>query len=277
IASALFPSSRFGVTYWRDQIRFVQRELSVWGGEGDVMMGYSPETDNAEGGGVLENMDAAEVVRNIIPGTGLRIEGRLDSLFQLGYDARGPWTLGRIGLHRGRVGGLGLVRETVAALLESRGQAASALEGLAAAHAKTLLNDSLEFSRLVFDFESREEGIALRMLSITMEDAEFRGEGVIGFDQSVALWGNVILGTKLSEDLVASASAVAPLVAADGRLRVPVKIQGTTKDLDATVDERFLEALAAAARGEDVGPFVPMDPDARIVSELPSLQEHFYR
>jgi hypothetical protein len=277
IASAVFPSSNFGITYWRDQIRFVQRELSVWGGKGDLMVGYSPETDNAEGGGFLDDMDAAEVVRNLIPATGLRIEARLDSLFQLGYDARGPWTLGRIGLHRGRVGGLGLGRDTVAAILEARGKAALAVEDLAVGHAKTLLKDSLEFSRLVFDFESREEGIALRSLSIAMEDADFRGEGVIGFDESVALWGNVILGTKLTEDLVASASAVAPLVAADGRLRVPVKIQGTTKDLDATVDERFLEALAVAARGKDVGPFVPMDPDARIVTELPSLEEHFYR
>ena len=98
-----------------------------------------------------------------------------------------------------------------------------------------------------------------------------------GDDYRLGLWGNVVLGADLTADLVAAASSVAPLVAADGRLRIPVKIHGTTKKPESTVDERFLEALAAAARGKDVGPFVPMEPDAEIVTELPSLEDHFYR
>ena len=51
----------------------------------------------------------------------------------------------------------------------------------------------------------------------------------------------------------------------------------TAKLLHELRQPALVEALAATARGEDVGPFVPMDPDARIVTDLPSLEEHFYR
>ena len=62
-----------------------------------------------------------------------------------------------------------------------------------------------------------------------------------------------------------------------GRLRVPIKVQGPTDEMVARVDDRFLQAVDAAARGSATGPFVPMEPDGAIGMDLPTLREQFYR
>jgi len=276
-AGAEIPQAQFGILYFKNKVAVNQRDLPVWGGTVDASLAYLPADGSAEGGGLANDMDAAIVARNLIPNLGLDVSGRLDSVFQVGYDARGPWTMGRVGVHRGKLGAIGIGHALVRSIAEARGKAEALDDALVSAHRASLSPDTTAFKRLAFDFESREDGFALRGLELRLTAGTIHAEALIDDTRTVAAWGNFDMEPGLTGDLVERIPELGSLVGADGRLRVPIKLQGPSSDLTARVDDRFLEAVDAAAAGKGGGPFVPMDPDGRIVMELPTLDEQFYR
>jgi hypothetical protein len=133
------------------------------------------------------------------------------------------------------------------------------------------------YRRCAFDFESREEGFSFKSVAIEMPEGRIDAEGLIDMTAATAAWGTLELAPEVTADLVSRIEALRPLVGADGRLHVPFRMQGPRDHLVIGADERFLQALHAAVRGEPVEPFAPMQPTGSITMDLPSLDEQFYR
>lgn len=277
VGSVRLPRAGLGVSYWRDKLTVSALDVSLWGGSANLSLAYYPEQGHSvEGGGTLENADARDVFSSVVADLGLEVEGRADMLVQVGIDARGPWALGRVGLHRGRLGPRGFVHDVIGSVLAERGQR-GLLGGLIASHPHLLATDHVSFRRTSFDFQTRDDGLSIRSLKMDMGDGELRGEGLIDNDNRVAGWGTLILAPGLSAELAQAVAEIAPLVGTDGSLRVPVRLQSGERIGELEPDERFTHALARSARGEPVGPFMTMESDSSIFSELPALEDHFGR
>ncbi len=268
---------RIGATYWQDKLSLAQRAFPIWGGEIDFSAAYYPSRGSVEGGGLANNLDVAALAANLPVERRPDVTGRADLIFHFGYDSRGVWAMGRVGLHRGRLGPRGLGRELIAAIGAAQGDSNLVSEDLVEAYPALLAADGIGFRRLTFDFERREEAFVVRALRIDLADGEVRAEGVLDPDGKIAGWGTLYLSGKASAELAARLPALRALTPGDGRLRVPLKLASSDTGLEALVEERFLDALARAARGESAGAFVPVDPDSGIVMDLPSLEEQFYR
>jgi hypothetical protein len=277
-AGAEIPDAVFGILYWRDKVALNRRELPIWGGIMDASIGYQPDQGSIEGGGMANDMDAAVVARNLVPGLGLDASGRLDGIFQVGYDARGPWTMGRVGVHRGKLGPKGIGYEVVKSIADARGKPQALDDELLEAHRHALSPQSTAFKRFSFDYESREDGFALRSIEMLLADGTaIDAEAVIDKSHTVAGWGNIELTPALTADLTMRIPELESLIGANDTLRIPIKVQGPTAEPTARADDRFLQAADASARGNATGPFVPMEPDGSIVMDLPTLREQFYR
>ncbi len=277
IASVSLPQAIVGVVYWHDKLTVSALNASLWGGSANLSLAYYPEQGNSvEGGGTLENADASDVFSGFFSDLGLDVGGRADVLVQVGIDSRGPWAIGRVGLHRGRIGPRGFVHDVISSVLAERGQR-SLLGGMIASYPHLLAPDHVRFRRSVFDFQTRDDGLSIGSLKMDLEDGELRGEGLIDKDGQVAGWGTLILAPGLSQALSTTVAEVTPLVGTDGSLRVPVRLHSGEGAGGLEPDERFIHALARSARGEKVGPFVTMESESSILSELPTLEDHFGR
>ncbi len=275
--NAKIPDPAFAVTYWKDEVRFVERKQQVWDGSGDLYVLYRLETDTGDGGGYLDDLDAAQFAANVVPGAGLHVKGRMDSIYELGYnESRGPWVIGRIGLHRGEISGTGLIRAVLTSVLETLGKP-EAVKDLAAAYPSAMAEKTTAFRRFAFDFETREDGLAVRSLAANLSRARLEAEGFVGFDRTVALSGNLIVGPELTTALTDLDPALRELVDSESQLRVPLQILGKTDRLIVDVGDGLGYALAASRAGVGPGPFMPHAPGAQIDSELPKLKDYFFR
>lgn len=271
------PDPVFAVTYWKDEVRFVERKQQVWDGSGDLYVLYRLETETGDGGGYLDDLDAAQFAANVVPGAGLHVKGRMDSIYELGYDeSRGPWVIGRIGLHRGEIGRTGLIRAVLTSVLDTLGKP-EALEDLAAAYPNAMAEQTTAFRRFAFDFETRKDGLAVRSLAANLSRARLEAEGFVGFDRTVALSGNLIVGPELTAALTDLDPALRELVDSEGQVRVPLQILGKTDGPIVDVGDGLGYALAASRAGVGPGPFMPHAPGAQIDSELPELKDYFFR
>jgi hypothetical protein len=277
LGSSEIADFRIGANYWQDKLSLSQLAFPIWGGQVDFSAAYYPSRDSVEGGGLANNLDVAALVGSLPAEWKQDLEGRVDAIFHFGYDARGPWMLGRMGLHRGRIGPRPLGRDLISAIGASQGNMDLVSPELARSYPALLDEKGIGFRRLAFDFERREDAVVVRALKIDLVDGEVRAEGVLDDQQKVAGWGTLELGGKGSAELAARLPALTALIPTDGRLRIPFKLATSDRGIEATVDERFLEALSRAAHGESVGPFVPVDPESGIAMDLPSLEEQFYR
>jgi len=277
IGPADLSDVRFGTLWWRERFTLNRRELPLWGGVIDIGLGWYADKKSFEGGGIADNLDGSVVAANLIPGVGVEISGRLDSLFQLGIDSSGPWAMGRIGLHRGRFGPRGFGRALVDSIAQALDRADAIDDSLVRKYRDFLRPDYMSYRRCAFDFESREEGFSFKSVKIEMPEGRIDAEGLVDLTATTAAWGTMVLAPDLTADLVSRIEALRPLVAADGSLHVPFRMQGPRDNLIIAADDRFLQALHAAARGEPVEPFAPMEPTGTITMDLPSLDEQFYR
>lgn len=274
---ARIPEPVFAVTYWKDEVRFVERKQALWDGSGDLYVLYRLETETGDGGGYLDDLDAAQFAANVVPGAGLHVKGRMDSIYELGYDeSRGPWVIGRIGLHRGEISGTGLIRAVLTSVLDTIGKP-EALEDLVAAYPSAMAGKTTEFGRFAFDFETRKDAVAVRSLAANLSGAKLEAEGIIGFDRTVALSGNLIIGPELTAALTDLDPALGALVDSGGQVRIPLQILGKTDGPIVDVGDALGYALNASRAGLGVGPFLPPGPELQIETELPKLKEYFFR
>ena len=185
--------------------------------------------------------------------------------------------MGRIGFYRGQMGPVGVVNAVLTAVARDSGASALIDPGLVSKFPLTLAPQLATYERIEMDYQTGEDGVALRSIEIVLRHAEILAEGLIEPDGTFAGWGVVALSTHLTSDLIGRVPALARLPGSDGRLRVPVKLQGGPAATAVTVDEGFVDALRKAMRGEPVGSFVATEPASELVMDMPSLREQFNR
>jgi hypothetical protein len=271
------PQGLFGVRWWREKLTVTSLDLALWGGKVDASAAYEPAEDQPyKGGALFSDVDAGPFIADALGDTGLKLEGRLDASVQTRYrDGRLRWD-GRAGVHEGKLGPKGLLRAVVAEAVTAAGADAGAIEELAARH-PALTTDAMPFRRLAADFQSVDDGIAVRVADIVTDGATLALDGTVDASRRLRSTGVVTLAQALTSDLVRRVPPLAKLVGGEGTLVIPVSIEGAPEDVRATLDERFVKAVAAARDGKSVEPLDTELPAAKFTTDLPPLEEQFGR
>jgi len=278
IADARLPAALFGMQYWRDKLTFSALDQEAWGGRADLSFAYRPDEENdVEGGGILSHMDAEEVLSNLFPKMHFVIHGSLDSIFQIGIGADGPWAVGRVGIHHGKVGQSGVVRAVLDEAFAGAGRAFEVEDALMRSYPGALSQERTEFQRVAFDFKTRTDGVDVKSVEIRLPYATIQGEGALDSRGSIDGTGTISLSEPLSADLARRTKGLRSLVAEDGRIHVPIRVGGEADAAEVHAEARFVDALARALKGEKVEPFPPPVEGPGFGIDMPSLSEHFQR
>ncbi len=89
--------------------------------------------------------------------------------------------------------------------------------------------------------------VSVEELSLQSQDYVLDAHGQVGFDGEVRLAGALALGQQASESLIAEAGPLAILAPSDGRLRIPVTVQGTYPRLASAPTSDFAARIMAQA------------------------------
>ena len=201
-------------------------KLPLWGGEFGFSMAYYPKQDHDIAGG--RNARPGRCSRSppeLIDGLDVSVSGELDSVFELGADARGPWIQGRIGLHEGVFGEQSWLANVVRTILAEFGKEAE-LEAVQERLGGVPANEGVPFDRIALNVQTRDDGIAIAVTDGRLRGAHLVGEGLLAEQGTVAGAGTLDLAPDLSAELVRVTPALESLVAESGRLRVPVRLEG---------------------------------------------------
>ncbi len=267
-----------GSRWFRDKLTVTALDMAIWGGKSNSSIVYAPEKNTAiEAGGMVDGADAKAFVDDLFPDLGLEITGAMDGLAQGGFGAQGPWSMGRIGLYDGEIGSVGIVNVVLTSVARDTGIATLIDSVLVEAYPRTLAPELPGYERLEMDYQTREDGLALRSIEFELPHAAIVAEGLIEPDHTFAGWGVMALSEQLTAAIMQRAPRLAGLTAADGRLRIPVKLQGGPSATAITVEDDFLDAVRSAARGGEVSPFIPTEPRSELVLDMPTLHEQFTR
>jgi hypothetical protein len=278
IADARLPEALFGVQYWRDKLTLSALDQEAWGGRADLSFAYRPdETNDVEGGGILSHMNAEEVLSNLFPKMDFKIHGSLDSIFQIGIAADGPWAKGRVGIHHGKVGQSGLVRSVLEEAFTTAGRHFEVEDSLMRSYPGALAEGRTEFQRIAFDFQTRTDGVDLKTAEIRLPYATVNGEGRLDTQGTIVGSGTISLSEPLTADLARRTKALRALIADDGRIHIPIHFEGKPDAAEVHPDPRFVEVLERALRGEKVEPFPAPVEGPGLGLDMPSLREHFQR
>lgn len=271
-------STSIGCRYFRDKLTVTALDVAVWEGKSYSSIVYVPKDHkNAEVGGMVEEAEADAFIEDMFPELGLEISGAMNAIAEGGFDADAPWSMGRIGFYDGKIGPVGIVNAALTAIARDSG-ATGLIDGeLIAKFPNTLAPDAVDYDQIEMDYQTRADGIALRTIKAVLPQAGLVAEGLIETDRTFGGWGVVTLSAALTSELALRVAAIADLAGSDGRLRLPVKLQGGTSGAAVTVDERFVSELTRALRGESVGSFVATEPQSELVMDIPSLREQFER
>ncbi|RMF20401.1 MAG: hypothetical protein D6760_11670 [Deltaproteobacteria bacterium] len=281
VRGAWFDRVVFGGRWWRDKLDVGTNDLALWDGKVTLNAVYFPKEDGRiDAGGIIDDIDAASLVRSLWPQAALDLSGRLDALLEGGRDAGGPRASGRVAVHWGKLGPVGLGHAVIDAIGRYARHSRLLDPALVAAHSDVLSPARMAFKRIRFDFQTRDDGVLVRGLSIEFEDddLDIRAEGLIGWDGVFAGWGVMTIGPSLTAQLARRLPELGVLGGSDGRLRIPVTLRADEENgLTAEPGDAFLAALDRATRGEKVPPFAALVPEDSIEMDLPSLEEHFGR
>jgi hypothetical protein len=266
-----------GTRWWRNELMVSTRELPLWDGKLDASAGYEPQAERRHrGGGLLRDVDAAMFWQHVFPDSRLELDGRLDVSMQTDWRDGRLWVDGRVGVHDGTLGPDGLVHSILSEVAAVAGAEPAVLAELAARY-PVAAADGMPFRRLAASFQSAKEGVAVRVSDLVGEGATLSLDGTVNADQRLSAAGVVALAPSLVSGLVRRIVPLAGLVADDGELQVPVRVEGNPAELRVTVDPRFLEALRAAGDGKDVEPVTVSLPEPSFTTDLPPLEEQFGR
>ncbi len=281
VRGAWLDKVTFGGRWWRDKLDVGTNSLDLWGGEVTLNADYFPEEGGRiEGGGVIDDIDAAKALRSLLPQSQLDLSGRVDALLQGGRDANGAWASGRVGIHWGKLGPGGLGHSVIDAIGRYARHSRLLDPALVAAHSDVLSASRIAFKRIRFDFQTHEDGVLVRGLTIQFDggDLEVRAEGLVDRDGVFAGWGVMTVSPSLTSQLARRLPELAVLAGGDGRLRIPITLHSDSRQgITAEPGDAFLAALDRATRGETVPPFAALMPEGSIEMDLPTLEQQFGR
>jgi uncharacterized protein involved in outer membrane biogenesis len=152
----------------------------------------------------------------------LAVAGRGFSLPDLKKALEGP---GHIEVKDGRVEGVNLTQEALTLLN---------IAGISSDQAKVTA-----FSIVETDFTIKQGIVHVGKLLMDSHDFQATGSGTIGFDQILNLAVNLNLSPGLSQK-IAGSSPVAKLALKEGRLKLPLRITGTTQKPSYGLDTKWL-------------------------------------
>jgi hypothetical protein len=278
IGSLELVDPAIGSRWFRDKLTITALDLAVWDGKSNSAITYEPkENEGITIGGMVDGAEANVFVEDLFPELGLEITGGMDGIAQGGFDAQRPWSLGRVGFYDGEVGSVGIVHAILTTVARDAGVGALIDADLVAAYPRTLAPEMPGYERIEMDYQTRDDGLALRSIDIVLAHAEIKAEGLIESDHTFAGWGVAALSLQLTDELVRRVPRLMGLCGSDGRFRIPVKLRGGPSATEITVDERFVEAVRNADRGENVSTFVATESRSELVLDMPTLREQFNR
>ncbi len=281
VRGAWFDKVVIGGRWWRGKFDVGTNNLDLWSGKVTLNANYFPEEGGRiEGGGVIDDIDAAEALRSLLSQSQLDLSGRVDALLQGGRDASGSWASGRVGIHWGKLGPGGLGHSVIEAIGRYARHSRLLDSALVAAHSDVLSPTRMAFKRIRFDFQTHEDGVLVRGLTIEFDggDLDVRAEGLIDHDGVFAGWGVMTVGASLTSQLARRLPELAVLAGGDGRLRIPITLRADAqRGVTAEPGDAFLAALDRVTRGETVPPFAALTPEGSIEMDLPALEEQFGR
>ncbi len=279
LGKAWFERVRFGGKYWKNELHASTVDLELWDGKVTVSGAYYPrEGGRMVGAATIDDVRADKALHSLWPDAPIDVEGRLDALVEAGRDEGAAWLNGRVGVHYGKLIGVGLARTVLEAIGRYARHRRLLDPALVAAHADVLSERRLGFERLRFDVQTRGSEVLLRGIVATSRDAVIRAEGAIGEDGHFAGWGTLTLEPQLTGRLADRLPELRALRGGDGRLRIPFHVRvGPDGEVAAEPDDAFLAAIDRVTRGEQVPPFVPVSPEESAEMDLPTLEEQFGR
>jgi len=152
----------------------------------------------------------------------IAVAGRGFSMPDLTKALEGP---GHLEVKDGRIEGVNLMGEAVALLK---------IAGVSLDQAKATV-----FSIIETDFMIKQGIVNIQRLLADSHDFQATGNGTVGFDQTLNLAVNMNLTPGLSQK-IAGSSPVVKVALKDGRLRLPLRITGTTQNPSYALDTKAL-------------------------------------
>ncbi len=201
-------------------------------------------------GPALDALGSAQLSVSGTTGGDLTLKGEGFSMPDLTRTLEGT---GHLGLKDGKIEGVNFLQEAVALLK---------VAGVTIENAK-----ATAFSTIETDLKIKQGIINVQRLLMDSHDFQATGDGTIGFDQTLNLTVNLNLSQDLSQK-IASSSPVGKLALRDGRLTLPLTINGSAqapaygldmKSLTGKAQEQIEERAKGAVKGLLEGTTKPKD------------------
>lgn len=256
IGTAKVPALQFGVSYWREKLGVTSLDTPLYGGTLLTSYAIYPKTSpRVAGGGLLRDGDAAVVHKNVAPDLPIDLGGRIDVAMQISANDGDPWWVGRVGVHRGRLGGANWAREIIAKALAAAGAPEDAMNRVIVAERPLVgAAEATLFDRIAADVDARGGSISLPRVVVTLSRAQFRGRGAIASDSSIAIDGALWLEDSVAEKLVQVSPAFGRARDAEGRTVLPATVKLTAGGTEISLTPELVAMLTGEGDGAPLAP-----------------------
>jgi hypothetical protein len=158
---------------------------------------------------------------------------------------------GRFDVADGRVEGLAVGDAVLDALQPFIGRGSA--DRLRQRYPDLFASDDLPFERLSGSGRLRGARVHSNDLTVAGASYEARGEGSLGLDGTLDVVLRLLASSALTEDILGSSRARAALTGADGRLAIPLRVQGNLRRPRVTPSPEFAATAARALIGGGLG------------------------